>query len=66
MFRKLFDSLMGKVGYIRTERLTLATLEIRGLEKEKYKMVAHSEKLVQNINDVVAETAIPDYARTPA
>lgn len=58
MFRKLFDSLMGKVGYIRTERLTLATLEIRGLEKEKYKIMSHSEKLVQNINDLKNEIVL--------
>ncbi len=58
MFRKLFDSLMGKVGYVRAERLTLSTLEIRGLEKEKYKMEAYNEKLVQSVNDLKNEIAL--------
>ena len=58
MFKKLFDSLMGKVGYVRAERLTLATLEIRGLEKEKYKMVSHNENLVQSVSDLKNEIAL--------
>jgi uncharacterized protein (DUF3084 family) len=46
------------MGYVRKENLTLAHLEIRGLEKEKYRMAAHCEKLVQAVNDLKNEIVI--------
>ena len=58
MFRKIISRLMRRIGYIRTERLTLANLEIRGLEKELQKVVAQCEELIRESNNLKNEIAI--------
>ena len=58
MFRKLINQLMRKVGYVRTEHLTLAKLEIRGLEKEMTKVISQCEELIRQSNDLKNEIAI--------
>jgi hypothetical protein len=58
MFRRLLHTLMASVGYVHRERLALATIEIRGLEKAKYKIVSHNEQLVQTINDLKNEVVL--------
>ncbi len=49
---------MKSVGYVRTERLTLATLEIRGLEKELHKTATQCEQLIRESNNLKNEIAI--------
>jgi uncharacterized protein (DUF3084 family) len=49
---------MRRIGYVRTERLTLANLEIRGLEKELQKVVAQCEQLIIETNNLKNEIAI--------
>jgi Fic family protein len=57
MFKKMINGLMKSIGYVRSEKLTLATLEIRGMEKEKMKLIAKCQELIK-INDILAkETA---------
>ena len=58
MFRKLIKRLMRRIGYVRTEHLTLANLEIRGLEKELRKVVSQCEELIRASNDLKNEIAI--------
>ena len=58
MFKKLINNLMRRVGFIRTEHLTLAKLEIRGLEKELQKVVAQCEELIRESNNLKNEIAI--------
>ena len=58
MFRRLLHTLMARAGYIRIERLTMASIEIKGLEKAKYKLTSHNEKLVQDIHDLKNEIAL--------
>mgnify|MGYP001192015175 CR=1 FL=1 len=58
MFRKILIKFMRSIGYVRKEHLTLAHLEIRGLEKEKYAVAAHCEKLVQTVNDLKNEIVL--------
>lgn len=58
MFRKLINRLMRRIGYVRTEHLTLANLEIRGLEKELRKVVAQCEELIRESNNLKNEIAI--------
>ena len=58
MIRKLLDRLMETVGYVRTERLTMCSIEIRGLQKEKYKLVSQCEKLTQHVRDLQTEVAL--------
>ena len=58
MFRKLINQLMRKVGYVRTEHLTLAKLEIKGLEKEMTKVISQCEELIRQSNDLKNEIAL--------
>ena len=58
MIRKLLDRLMERVGYVRTERLTMCSIEIRGLQKEKYRLVAQCEKLATQAQDFQTENAL--------
>lgn len=58
MFKKLINRLMRSVGYVRTERLTLSNLEIRGLEKELRKVVAQCDQLMRESNNLKNEIAI--------
>ena len=58
MFKKLISRLMRGIGFVRQERLTLATLEIRGLEKELRKVVAQCEQLIRESNDLKNEIAL--------
>ena len=58
MFRKIISRLLRRVGYVRTERLTLANLEIRGLEKELQKVVSQCEQLIIEANNLKNEIAI--------
>jgi hypothetical protein len=53
MFKKMINGLMKRIGYVRSEKLTLATLEIRGIEKEKVKLIAKCQELIK-INDILA------------
>ncbi len=54
MFKKMIGRLMKHIGYVRSEKLTLATLEIRGLEKEKMKVTTRCEELLK-INNILAK-----------
>lgn len=58
MFRKLINRLMRRIGYVRTEHLTLAKLEIGGLEKELRKVVVQCEELIRESNNLKNEIAI--------
>ena len=58
MFRKIISRLLRRVGYVRTERLTLANLEIRGLEKELQKVVSQCEQLIVEANNLKNEIAL--------
>ena len=58
MFKKLINRLMRRVGYVRKEHLTLAKLEIGGLEKELRKVVVQCEELIRESNDLKNEIAI--------
>ena len=58
MFRKLINRLMRSIGYVRTEHLTLAKLEIRGLEKELRKVVVQCEELIRESSNLKNEIAL--------
>ena len=58
MFKKLINRLMRRIGYVRTEHLTLAKLEIGGLEKELRKVVIQCEELIRESNNLKNEIAI--------
>lgn len=58
MFRKIINRLMRRIGYVRTEHLTLAKLEIGGLEKELRKVVVQCEELIRESNNLKNEIAI--------
>jgi len=58
MFRKIINRLMRRIGYVRTEHLTLAKLEIGGLEKELRKVVIQCEELIRESNNLKNEIAI--------
>lgn len=58
MFRKLISRFMRRIGYVRTEHLTLAKLEIKGLEKELRKVVVQCEELIRESNNLKNEIAI--------
>ena len=58
MFRKLINRLMRRIGYVRKEHLTLAKLEIGGLEKELRKVVIQCEELIRESNNLKNEIAI--------
>ena len=49
---------MRRIGYVRTEHLTLAKLEIGGLEKELRKVVVQCEELIRESNNLKNEIAI--------
>jgi len=53
MFKKMINGLMKRIGYVHNEELTLAILEIRGMEKEKAKLIAKCQELIK-INDILA------------
>ena len=50
----MISRLMKRIGYVRSEHLTLATLEIRGMEKERLKLIAKCEELLK-VNDTLAK-----------
>lgn len=58
MFRKILIKFMRSIGYVRKEYLTLAHLEIRGLEKELQKITAQCENLLRDTGDLKKELAI--------
>ncbi len=58
MFRKLISQFMRRIGYVQTEHLTLAKLEIRGMEKQMIKVVSSCEELIKQTNDLKNEIAI--------
>tara|TARA_Y100001938_G_C8017398_1_gene393357 strand:+ start:206 stop:535 length:330 start_codon:yes stop_codon:yes gene_type:complete len=58
MFRKLINRLMRSLGYVRGEHLTLARLEIRGLEKELHKVVSQCEELIRESQTLKNEIAL--------
>ncbi len=58
MIRKLLDRLMERAGYVRTERLTMSVVEIRGMEKERYKLIGKCEQLTQHALDLQKEVEL--------
>ncbi len=58
MFRKIINRLMRRIGYVRTEHVTLAKLEIAGLEKELRKVVIQCEELIRESHNLKNEIAI--------
>ena len=58
MFKKVINRLMRSIGYVRTEHLTLAKLEIRGLEKELRKVVVQCEELIRESGNLKNEIAL--------
>ena len=58
MFRKLLDTILAKVGYVHRENLTLSQIEVKGLEKEKAKLISKCEELIKTISTLRNEILI--------
>ena len=58
MFKKMLSRLLRKIGYVRVEYVSMANLEIQGLQKERQKLISQCDRLATAVNDLKNEVII--------